>query len=472
MSENIEEKVDEIEEEVDEEIIIDDDESGEEEQEEIIVEKKSFFEKMKDPKYTKHKILLVVVLLCVIGGLGYYVYSSLNWTSEKICRALVDNHTNLQLVVLEENTNPSISYFNDNLIKKEGIYYTGMIEVFANKTEALLKKDYYQLYDQEMMASFNETTLGTELNKIYGANQWTVYVNGNTLIRISYLYSDYQVQQLIKNFNTVMDGVYQTEKNIPTEEKQKEIQKNYQKQVQKEVKAKTDELVASIEATLTTLKAEAELDDTDIDRLLEIKEEAAKYKVFASVSLKALEVEETVDGKIKAKVDAIDQKLDDAEANHSRDMIQEAKDAIALLTHEIFTEYKDPWNKRIEQILYKIKEKEIQDYKDQCQEFNYYDIDDSYKGEYAYFYGKIDGISTNDQGRIALIVNTTPKYLFGQIAYWTNPVYVDVDNGVPSFYEHGGFIHMWGTIEGMLVNEQVFGDAKSYPTFYCQYASN
>lgn len=460
MSEDIKENVEELEEEVVEEEISEN---------EVEKEKQSFFQKLKNPKYTKHKIVLVVLLIACIAGTGIFIYNSLNWTADRICREMVSDKSNLELVVIEDNTNTSISYFRDSTLKIEGLEYTGSIEVFENKTEALLKKDYYELYDTEMMKVFNETTLGSGLVKVYGTGKSSVYVNGNTLIRLSYHYSEYQVNQLIKQFNVVMEQTYQTEKNIPTSNQQDEIIKNYKKQIEEEVASAKNNLITTLQEDLNQLKAEIE--NADIDRLLEIKDEAASYKTMTDLALLALEVEEAVDTKIQSQVVAVDTILDEAENTYSRDKVQDAKDAIALLTHEVFNEYKDPWNDRIELILYKIKEKEIQDYKDQCTEYNYYDIDESYDGKYAYFYGKIMSISTNTNGRIALVVNVTPQYLFGQIAYWSNSVYVDVDEGISAFYDQGDMIQMWGTLEGMVTNEQVFGDAKNYPEFYCQYAS-
>lgn len=425
--------------------------------------------KLKDPKYTKHKIFIMFVLICTIGTLGYYIYNSYNWSAEKICRKLVNEVSTLSLVSTDTPKNDNISYFTDSTIKKE-VAYTGVIEVFSNKTEAILKKEYYELYDKEMVKVFNEDLLGPELAKTYATGIWKMYVNGNTLIRYSYHYSDYQIKQLNKQFNQIMDMVYQTEKNIPSSEKQKEIQKNYKKQINEEVQSEKTSLITSLEATLVTLKAEVEHQDTDIDRLLEIKNEVEVYKALSELSDKSLEIQNKVDEIINAQVVAVDQILDEAIETYSRDKVQEAKDAINLLTHDIFTQYKDPWNKRIEQILYQIKEKEIQDYKDSCEEYSYYEIDDSFKGKRAYFYGKIYRVTTNNNGRITLIVNTEPQYLLGSIAYWTNSVYVDMDSDIMLEYDQGDLIELWGTLEGMVVNEQVFGDAKSYPNFYCKYA--
>jgi hypothetical protein len=428
-------------------------------------------EKFKDPKYTKHKFAIIALLVCVIGGLGYYVYNALNWPADKICRALVNQVSTLELVTIEGDTNDNISYFNDSTIKQEGVSYTGMIEVFDNKTEALLKKEYYELYDSEMHKVFNSDLLGTELSKTYGTGKWNMYVNGNTLIRLSYHYSSYKTEQLVKKFNIVMEKTYQTDKNVPTESEQKQIQKNYKKQVEDAVKNEKDQFIASLDGMITTLKAEVDLDDTSIDRLLEIKDEVEKYKNVGDLGTKALEVQNAVEKKIKSQADAIDAILDDAQNNYSRDKVQEAKDAIALLTHRVFDEYKQPWNDRIDQILYLIKEKEIQEYKDKCQEFSYDEIDESYEGEYAYFYGKIKAVSTNTSGRITLIVSVTPQYFFGSVAGWEDEVYVDLDNEISGSYGKDDLIQMWGQINGMVVNEQVFGSAKYYPSFYCKYAS-
>lgn len=438
--------------------------------EEPVKEKKTFKDKLKEPKY---KIMLVVLLLCGIVGAGYYIYSSLNWTAEKIVRTLVEDKANLSLVVFEDQKNPNVAYFKDNIIKVEDLDYTGMIEVFENKTEALLKRDYYVLFDTEMEKEFNVETLGAELAKKYGTGKHTVYVNGNTLIRLSYHYSEYQANQLIKQFDAVMEKTYQSEKNIPTEEQQKNIKKNYEKDIDKQIKEQHNLLIQELKEDLDALNKEIE--NAEMDRLLEIKNEAESYKQFADLALDAVAVQDAVDAKIQTQIDVIDNMLDEAEAEYSRTKIQSTKDAIQLLTHTYFETYKVDWNTRIDKILHKIKEKEIQDYKDKCTNYSkdhstYASIDDSYKGKFAYFKGKIDGVSTNSSGRITFVVNVTPKYILGNIAYWTDPVYVDVDNGVSSYYSQGDIIEMWGTIEGMLVNEQVFGDAKSYPTFYCKYA--
>ncbi len=80
-------------------------------------------------------------------------------------------------------------------------------------------------------------------------------------------------------------------------------------------------------------------------------------------------------------------------------------------------------------------------------------------------------VSTNNEGRIALVVNVTPQYLFGNIAYWSNSVYVDVDNDIALSFGQGDLIQLWGELEGMITNEQVFGDDKTYPSLYCKYAS-
>lgn len=432
--------------------------------------KTSFFKKMKDPKYTKYKVILAFVLACTIGGLGYYVFSSFNWSADKICRALSNEVATISVVTIDDSEQKNTSYFTDSVIKKE-VAYTGIIEVFENKAEAILKKDYYELYDKEMKKVFNDDLLGPELSKTYATGTWKMYVNGNTLIRFSPHYSEYQIKQINKKFNQVMERIYQTEKNIPTADQQKQIQKNYKKQVENEVQLEKASLISSLEATLITFKAEVENEETAFDRLLEIKDQVEIYKVLAELSDKALEIQNAVEDKIASKVTEIDHILDEALNTYSRDKIDEAKNAIALLTHDIFNEYKDPWNKRIEQILYQIKEKEIQDYKDSCSKYSYYEIDDSYKGKRAYFYGKIYRVTTNNNGRITLIVNTEPQYLLGSIAYWTNSVYVDMDKDIMLSYDQGDLIELWGTLEGMVVNEQVFGDAKSYPNFYCKYAS-
>ena len=158
-----------------------------------------------------------------------------------------------------------------------------------------------------------------------------------------------------------MEKTYQTDKNVPTESEQKQIQKNYKKQVEDAVKNEKDQFIASLDGIITTLKAEVDLEDTSIDRLLEIKDEVEKYKNVGDLGTKALEVQNAVDQKIKSQADAVDAILDDAQNNYSRDKVQEAKDAIALLTHRVFDEYKQPWDDRIDQILYLIKEKEIQE---------------------------------------------------------------------------------------------------------------
>ncbi len=289
--------------------------------EEVVEEKVSFFKKLKDPKYSKYKIIAILLLMCTIGGLGYYVTNSMNWSAQKTCKEFIEGHPNLTLVTLE-GQDPNISYFDDSVIKQEGVTYTGMFEVFNNKTEALLKKDYYELYDKKMAEYFNEANLGKEFNKLYGTGKWTVYVNGNTLIRLSHLYTTYQTEQLIKQFNQTMDRVYQSEKNIPTKDQQNTIKKNYEKQVTNDVKTKKDELLSSIEGTLVTLKALAEKEDTTIDRLLEIKEEAATFKVLADLSLKALEIEEIVNKRIQSQIDNVNTILDDAQNNYSRDKVQ------------------------------------------------------------------------------------------------------------------------------------------------------
>lgn len=414
---------------------------------------------------TKNKLGLIFILVCAIAGLSFFIYSSLNWTAEEIFTELKENVSTVELVSSEENT----VYFKDSIVK-DNVSYVGIIEVFENKTEALLKKEYYELYDQEMTKVFNEDLLGPELAKQYATSKWKMYINGNTLLRLSSHYTDYQIKQVNKQFNIVMDKVYQTDKNVPTENEQKTIQKNYKKQVESEVQLEKANLISSLEATIITLKAEAEFTDTTIDRLLEIKEEVELYKAIGELGPKALEVQTIVDGVIQGKVKKVDDLLDEALSTYSREKIQNAKDEIALLTHTVFTEYKDPWNKRIEQILYQIKEKEIQDYKDACVEYNYYDIDESYKGKQAYFYGKIYRVTTNTNGGITIIINTEPQYLLGSIAYWTNSVYVDMDKDISAFYSQGDLIELWGTLEGMVVNEQVFGDAKTYPKFYCKYA--
>lgn len=414
---------------------------------------------------TKNKIGLIFILICAIAGLSFFIYSSLNWTAEEIFAELKENVSTVELVSSEENT----VYFKDSIVK-DNVSYVGIIEVFENKTEALLKKEYYELYDQEMTKVFNEDLLGPELAKKYATSKWKMYINGNTLLRLSSHYTDYQIKQVNKQFNLVMDKVYQTDKNVPTENEQKSIQKNYKKQVESEVQLEKANLISSLEATIITLKAEAEFADTTIDRLLEIKDEVELYKAIGELGPKALEVQTIVDGVIQGKVKKVDDLLDEALSTYSREKIQNAKDEIALLTHTVFTEYKDPWNKRIEQILYQIKEKEIQDYKDACVEYNYYDIDESYKGKQAYFYGKIYRVTTNTNGGITIIINTEPQYLLGSIAYWTNSVYVDMDKDISAFYSQGDLIELWGTLEGMVVNEQVFGDAKTYPKFYCKYA--
>lgn len=414
---------------------------------------------------TKNKLGLIFILICAIAGLSFFIYSSLNWTAEEIFAELKENVSTVELVSSEENT----VYFKDSIVK-DNVSYVGIIEVFENKTEALLKKEYYELYDQEMTKVFNEDLLGPELAKQYATSKWKMYINGNTLLRLSSHYTDYQIKQVNKQFNIVMDKVYQTDKNVPTENEQKSIQKNYKKQVESEIQLEKANLISSLEATIITLKAEAEFADTTIDRLLEIKEEVELYKAIGELGPKALEVQTIVDGVIQGKVKKVDDLLDEALSTYSREKIQNAKDEIALLTHTVFTEYKDPWNKRIEQILYQIKEKEIQDYKDACVEYNYYDIDESYKGKQAYFYGKIYRVTTNTNGGITIIINTEPQYLLGSIAYWTNSVYVDMDKDISAFYSQGDLIELWGTLEGMVVNEQVFGDAKTYPKFYCKYA--
>lgn len=414
---------------------------------------------------TKNKLGLIFILVCAIAGLSFFIYSSLNWTAEEIFTELKENVSTVELVSSEENT----VYFKDSIVK-DNVSYVGIIEVFENKTEALLKKEYYELYDQEMTKVFNEDLLGPELAKQYATSKWKMYINGNTLLRLSSHYTDYQIKQVNKQFNIVMDKVYQTDKNVPTENEQKSIQKNYKKQVESEIQLEKANLISSLEATIITLKAEAEFADTTIDRLLEIKEEVELYKAIGELGPKALEVQTIVDGVIQGKVKKVDDLLDEALSTYSREKIQNAKDEIALLTHTVFTEYKDPWNKRIEQILYQIKEKEIQDYKNACVEYNYYDIDESYKGKQAYFYGKIYRVTTNTNGGITIIINTEPQYLLGSIAYWTNSVYVDMDKDISAFYSQGDLIELWGTLEGMVVNEQVFGDAKTYPKFYCKYA--
>lgn len=414
---------------------------------------------------TKNKLGLIFILICAIAGLSFFIYNSLNWTAEEIFTELKENVSTVELVSSEENT----VYFKDSIVK-DNVSYVGIIEVFENKTEALLKKEYYELYDQEMTKVFNEDLLGPELAKKYATSKWKMYINGNTLLRLSSHYTDYQIKQVNKQFNIVMDKVYQTDKNVPTENEQKSIQKNYKKQVESEIQLEKANLISSLEATIITLKAEAEFADTTIDRLLEIKEEVELYKAIGELGPKALEVQTIVDGVIQGKVKKVDDLLDEALSTYSREKIQNAKDEIALLTHTVFTEYKDPWNKRIEQILYQIKEKEIQDYKDACVEYNYYDIDESYKGKQAYFYGKIYRVTTNTNGGITIIINTEPQYLLGSIAYWTNSVYVDMDKDISAFYSQGDLIELWGTLEGMVVNEQVFGDAKTYPKFYCKYA--
>lgn len=414
---------------------------------------------------TKNKLGLIFILICAIAGLSFFIYSSLNWTAEEIFAELKENVSTVELVSSEENT----VYFKDSIVK-DNVSYVGIIEVFENKTEALLKKEYYELYDQEMTKVFNEDLLGPELAKQYATSKWKMYINGNTLLRLSSHYTDYQIKQVNKQFNIVMDKVYQTDKNVPTENEQKSIQKNYKKQVESEIQLEKANLISSLEATIITLKAEAEFADTTIDRLLEIKEEVELYKAIGELGPKALEVQTIVDGVIQGKVKKVDDLLDEALSTYSREKIQNAKDEIALLTHTVFTEYKDPWNKRIEQILYQIKEKEIQDYKNACVEYNYYDIDESYKGKQAYFYGKIYRVTTNTNGGITIIINTEPQYLLGSIAYWTNSVYVDMDKDISAFYSQGDLIELWGTLEGMVVNEQVFGDAKTYPKFYCKYA--
>ena len=432
--------------------------------EEKVIEESS--KKKKKKVGTKGKLGIMFVLLCAIAGLAFFIYSSLNWTAEEIFNELKEKVPTLSLVSVEDN----VVYFKDSDLKKE-VSYCGVIEVFENKTEALLKKEYYELYDQEMVKVFNEDLLGVELAKMYSTGKWKMYVNGNTLIRFSYHYTDYQVKQLNKQFNLVMDRVYQTDKNEPTAEEKKVMQKNYKKQVEAEVKLEKENFISALEATLITLKAEAEFEETTIDRLQEIKIEVELYKNIAELGTKALEVQTIVDDIINGYIKKVDDLLDEAINTYSREKVQEAKDAIASLTHDLFTEYKDPWNKRVEQILYQIQQKEIQDYKDACAKYNYYDIDESYKGKQAYFYGKIYRITTNTNGGITLIVNTEPQYLLGSIAYWTNSIYVDMDKDISAFYSQGDLIELWGTLEGMVVNEQVFGDAKTYPKFNCKYAS-
>ncbi len=138
---------------------------------------------------------------------------------------------------------------------------------------------------------------------------------------------------------------------------------------------------------------------------------------------------------------------------------------------EINTKYFDENNTQILTSLEELEKQHINDYKKSCKNYNYKDVlrtPNNYINKQAYWFGEIVQVVEKSKNYSTFRVNVNcEKYYYIDGYSCSDSIYV-VYRGSESFIEDD-MIKMWGTMNGNITYETIWGNDLTVPKFYAEY---
>ncbi len=261
----------------------------------------------------KKKIIIVsmvcgVILLIMAITIAFSFKKNSDIATSKIMSSLSKRITSITDVVNYSEANDpngimgqpnqytSKSSWEDGRITDHVSEYAGTIEVFNNTKDAELREWKINKTAEACEQRFTKEKYGNVFMDGFNCKEYNVFRKNTVIIRLSSSFSEKQISEYIKAFDSIIDSYEIPEKDIPTTEQINNLRREIEESIvatiaetEKDAQKGLDEVIASYEDKLNGI-----LESLDEEEFTSAKEELKTFKEASYYSSKIARLEQKI----------------------------------------------------------------------------------------------------------------------------------------------------------------------------------
>ncbi len=417
----------------------------------------------------KKKGYKIIFGSCVLVGILSFLIFFITLVNTTDCHKIAKQISRILLENTSVNDDGKDTNYKYSYIDSSSIYakIDGTDEIvisiskYSSNVEAKAKEEYLK----NRYSSLHNIIDGTLLEETYwkdsfDGEQDEIFTEGIYLIRISSYYKD-NYEELKKKIISILN---------------KYDIKDIQQLDEKEVKSYWQNEITKLEKRVEDIHSEilnkfndginqhiADMENCKGNECEEYLNEVMVFNKYpeaeAQLNLVQQKYDEIINQK-KAIVDNINATISNVEINLNENDYESLKKQINDMDDDFYNDYKVEWENRLNAIDENV-------YKNSCGNYDYKDLlrtPDNYKNQKAYWFGVVQQKVNSSQYRVGVDCEKY-HYIDGYSCKNTIYVYYIGDTNIIE----DDVLQMWGTMNGVVTYEAIFGNNITIPSFIAKY---